>query len=144
MNYLSSDTTSHNMEFSSGAIEGTSKASMILPLGLISAKLVDKIKGRKFLVYLPQRSWGKVMFLHVSVILFTWGSASVHAGIPPTSGSRTPPEQTPPPGVDNPPPPAPGRLHAGRYGREAGGTHLTGMHSCLADHFLRTPIFTCS
>ena len=27
--------------------------------------------------------WGKVIFLHLSVILFTGGSASVHAGIPP-------------------------------------------------------------
>ena len=53
--------------------------------------------------YCPQRSLGKVMFLHVSVIMFTWGgSASVHAGIPPPR-SRQPPdhaptqEQTPPP-----------------------------------------------
>ena len=35
--------------------------------------------------YQPQRSWAKVMFLQVSVILSTGGraSASVHAGIPP-------------------------------------------------------------
>ena len=40
----------------------------------------------------------KVMFLLVSVILLTGGSASVHAGIPPpsrTPRSRHPPEQTP-------------------------------------------------
>ena len=41
------------------------------------------------------------MFLYVSVILFTGGSASVHAGIPPPGsrhppGSRPPLEQTPP------------------------------------------------
>ena len=51
-------------------------------------------KQQYFLVkksnYRPQRSWAKVMFLQVCVILFTGGSASVHAGIPP------PPEQTPP------------------------------------------------
>ena len=45
----------------------------------------------------------KVIFLHLSVILFTGGSASVHAGIPPPPGTR----QTPPgPGR---PPPGPGR-----------------------------------
>ena len=40
--------------------------------------------------------WGKVIFLHLSVILFKGGSASVHAG-------KTPPtqEQTPP-GADTP------------------------------------------
>ena len=64
--------------------------------------------------YRPQRSWGKVMFLQVSVILFTGGlSASVHAGIHPppeqtppradTPLEQTPPEQTSPPGADIPP-----------------------------------------
>ena len=33
---------------------------------------------------------------------------------------QTPPEQTPP------------TVHAGRYGQQAGGTHPTGMHTCLA------------
>ena len=63
--------------------------------------------------------WGKVIFLHLSVILFTGGSASVHAGIPqpppnqalpwtrhylPPSRhlpTRHPPDQAPP-GVDTP------------------------------------------
>ena len=45
--------------------------------------------------YRPQRSWGKVMFLHMCVILFTGGgSASVHAGILPPR-TRPPWEQTP-------------------------------------------------
>ena len=40
------------------------------------------------------------------------------------------------PGAGTPPPPprsrhSPGAVHAGRYGQEAGGTHPTGMHSCL-------------
>ena len=49
--------------------------------------------------YRPQRSWGKVMFLHVSVILLTGGvSASVHAGI-----HHPPWEQTPTPGADTSP-----------------------------------------
>ena len=66
--------------------------------------------------YRPQRSWVKVMFLQVCVILFTGGvSASVHAGIhplpleqTPPPRSRHPPEQTPPQeqtplGADTPP-----------------------------------------
>ena len=58
--------------------------------------------------YHPQRSWGKVLFSQASVILFTGGSASVHAGIaaPPRSryapaAEPPPPEQTP--GSRNPP-----------------------------------------
>ena len=58
--------------------------------------------------YQPQRSWAKVMFLQVSVILSTGGgeSASVHAGIPPPPPwEQTPWEQTPPQGADTPPSP---------------------------------------
>ena len=47
----------------------------------------------------------KVIFLHLSVILFTGGgSASVHAGIPPPPGKHTPPGSThpaPPPEADS-------------------------------------------
>ena len=54
--------------------------------------------------YRPQRSWGKVMFLHVSVILFTRGGICLSArwDTPlarqtPSSGKETPPaRQTPP------------------------------------------------
>ena len=51
-------------------------------------------------IYCPQRSWGKVMFLHVSVILFTTGFClSACWDIPPgpdTPRTRHPPkEQTP-------------------------------------------------
>ena len=107
--------------------------------------------------YRPQRSWGKVMFLQVSVILFTEGeSASVHAGItPPPRGrnqedpppsrpprSGTPQEENPPPPEQAPPPPGrdpPGaetipprkQCMQGRYGQQAGGTHPTGMHACF-------------
>ena len=61
-------------------------------------------------------------------------SASVHAGIHTPPGSRQPP-----PGADTPranptgagiPP-----EHAGRYDQRAGGTHPTGMQSCLEQHF---------
>ena len=55
------------------------------------------------LYYHPQRSWGKAIFLHVSVILFTgWGG-----GIPACTGpdpplARRPPWQTDPPGRQTP------------------------------------------
>ena len=60
--------------------------------------------------YRPQRSCGKVMFLHLSVILFTGGvSAPVHAGIHIPLG-RHPPGRHPPPAQCmlgyTPPPPA--------------------------------------
>ena len=100
----------------------------------------------------------KVMFLHVSVILYTGGGLR-----------RTPPDQADPPGPrrtplgprrtprdqgeppqnkENPPgtkknpppgtkenPPGPGRPPPGKrtaaYGQWAAGTHPTGMHSCF-------------
>ena len=93
--------------------------------------------------YHPQTKCAKVMFLHLSIILFTGGSTSVHAGIHPpdqtppeadTPSADTPagitpplPEQTPP-RSKQPPPCA---MHAGRYGQQAGGMHPTGMHTCL-------------
>ena len=61
--------------------------------------------------------WGKVMFLHVSVILFTGGGFPIDGGLP-TDGresayregvGKTPPQKTPP--------------------RKAGSTHPTGMLS---------------
>ena len=51
-----------------------------------------------FRYYRPQRIWPKVMFLQVCVILFTGGSASVHAGIVPPGARQPPPlpgKQTP-------------------------------------------------
>ena len=65
--------------------------------------------------YRPQRSWGKVMFLHVSVVLFT-----VRGGLPQGMlGYHPPIADTPPRAV-----------HVGRCEQQAGGTHPTGMHSC--------------
>ena len=44
--------------------------------------------------YHPQNEvWGKVIFLHLSVILFTGGSAPLHAGIHPPPGADTPQDQ---------------------------------------------------
>ena len=50
--------------------------------------------------YRPQRSWGKVMFLQVCVILFTGGG--VPDQVPPRPG--TPPRTRYPPGPGSPPP----------------------------------------
>ena len=55
--------------------------------------------------YRPQRSCGKVMFLHVSVILFTGRGGSL-SGRPPrteTTPGQRPPRQRPPPDRDPPP-----------------------------------------
>ena len=54
-----------------------------------------------------KRRCGKVMFLHLSVILFTGGVC--HTPL----GRHHPPYA----------------VHAGRYGQQGGGTHSTGMHS---------------
>ena len=76
--------------------------------------------------------------------VFTGICDSVHGGcvpqcmlgyhLPPHTPpqEQTPPwEQTPPaPGAD-PPSRPPSAKHAGRYGQRAGGTHPTGMQSCL-------------
>ena len=95
--------------------------------------------------YRPQRSCGKVMFLHLSVILFTEGvSVSVHAGI---SLLRVDTPRQTPPWADTPPcpvhsgihPPCP--VHAGiDMATTADGTHPTGMHSsCMLLFTFRTP-----
>ena len=86
--------------------------------------------------YRQQRSWGKVMFLHVSVILFTVGR-----------GDWEPPRQTPPlgrhpPSADTPadiPPPwadIPLAQCMLGYGQQTGGTHPTGMQSSFWSLFL--------
>ena len=103
--------------------------------------------------YRPQRSSGKVMFLHVSVILFTGGLVSQHAlqvvsqhvlqisggwGWYPSMPCRWYPRMPcmSPGGYPGPPQEGGvslrplGAVHAGRYSQQAGGTHPTGMHSC--------------
>ena len=65
--------------------------------------------------YLPQLSWGQVMFLDVSVILFTGG------GLPQCLLGYPPRRDTP----------REWAVYGGRYGQQAGGTHPTGMHSYL-------------
>ena len=81
--------------------------------------------------YRPQRSCGKVMFLHLSVILFTGGMCGQ------TPNGQTPswadtPGQTPP--LDRHPPQADtplGRHPPKEMATAADGMHPTGMHSCL-------------
>ena len=76
-------------------------------------------------------SWGKVMFLHVSVI-------QVHGGSAPGPGTSNPQTRHPP--GDQAPPwdqtapwtrHPPNAVHAERYWQQAGGTHPTGMQSCV-------------
>ena len=97
--------------------------------------------------YRLQWSWGKVMFLQVSVILSTGGEYltryppdQVHPPRPGTPPGPVhpldqvhPPGPGTPPGQVQPPPPGtpPGTDHAGRYGQRVGGTHPTGMQSCM-------------
>ena len=86
-----------------------------------------------FIYLLPRANevWGKVIFLHLSVILFTGGGGGVPGQVASLSrniplGRYTPPGQVYPSGQ------IPHRaVHAGRYGQKAGSTHPTGMHSCL-------------
>ena len=73
---------------------------------------------------------GLCFYTCLSVILFTVGST--WAGTPPPArytppGRYIPQEGTPPPGKVHPPWP---QCMLG-YGQQAGGTHPTGMHSCM-------------
>ena len=84
----------------------------------------------------PQRSWGKVMFLHVCVILFTRGCLPQYMlGYPPPWQGKPPKQGDPPLARQTPT----GKetptctVHAGRYDQQAGGTHPTG-HAILVFH----------
>ena len=72
-------------------------------------------------------SYWNAFLLHVSVILFTGGSAPLHAGIhhptPPRPEAGTSPSDR---GRHTPS----GAVHAGRYGQQVGSMHPTGMQSC--------------
>ena len=89
---------------------------------------IDKVFN---LFYRPQTKLRtRLCFYTVSVILFTGGgSAPLHAWIHTTPpGSRHPPGSRPP-----------GTVHARRNGQYAGGTHPTGMQSCLNWTFMHSP-----
>ena len=60
-------------------------------------------------------------------------SAPLHAGIHTPSGRRQPLRGRHPPGSRHPPEQTPPTaVHAGRYGQQASGMHLTGMHTGLS------------
>ena len=78
------------------------------------------------------------MFLQVCVILFTGVVPDTTPGTRYTPlGPGAPQDQVHSPGPGTPPEarytptPTPTADHAQRYGQHAGGTHPTGMHSCL-------------
>ena len=73
------------------------------------------------------------MFLHMSVILFTGGGGGTWAGTPRAGtpqGRYTSQAGTPPPGRYPPRQVHPWQCMLG-YGQQTGGTHPTGIHSCL-------------
>ena len=104
---------------------------------------MDACRFQKTFLPPANEVWGKVIFLNLSVILFTGGgSASVHAGIPPGSrpslGADTPRPDTPL-GADTPP----CAVHAGRYSQQVGSMHPTVMQSCYRpQHSCKGYIFT--
>ena len=77
-----------------------------------------------FPCYRPQTMFAKVMFLHLSVILFTGGglqqcNPGIHTPLPREQTTHLPPCA----------------VHAGRCGQQVGGMHPTGMHSCFVKSF---------
>ena len=90
--------------------------------------------------YRPQRSWGKVMFLHLSVILFTgeggvWSPGQTPPGTDTPLG-RHPPGQTLPCPWQTPPlgqTPHPGRQTHTPLSRPPPGRHPPGRHPPCTD-----------
>ena len=86
---------------------------MLISLG----ELISRCFAEWFLRYLP----GKVMFLHLSVILFTGGEGVCSPDADPLPLDADPHH---PLDADTTAPPL-------RYGQQAGGTHTTRMHTCF-------------
>ena len=92
-----------------------------------------------------KRSWAKLCFLHVSVILSTggggrgvcrevsvkWGSLLMRVSVKVGSLSDTPRDKDPP--LDRTPPRTKIPRRNTPYGGRAGGTHPTGMLPCLGN-----------
>ena len=112
-------------------------------------------------VYCQQMKFPKVMFLHLSAILFTGGRCLPQCMLgctpweqTPLGGDNspradTPWEQTPPradthreqtpPRADTPHgADTPSTVHAGRYRQQAGGSHPTGMYTCFIIEYSET------
>ena len=87
---------------------------------LVSSLSSEYLFSNSKVITVRKRSCGKVMFLHLSVILSTGGC------LPQCMLRHTHPGQTPPPPswADSPPPPQ-------QMATAVDGTHPTGMHSCL-------------
>ena len=108
----------------------------VLHSGIIQRKL-----PRVILLPPANEVWGKVIFSEACVknsVHRGRGSASVHAGIPPGTrhtppGTRHPLDQAPPLNQASP-----RAEHTGRYGQRAGGTHPTGMQSCIITAYIRS------
>ena len=93
--------------------------------------------------YLPPANEVCEGYVFTCVCLSTVGECLPHCmlGYTPHQDQRqttpeqaSPWEQTPPPRDQRQTPPkdqTPPAVHAGRYGQQAGGTHPTGMHTCL-------------
>ena len=89
------------------------------------------------LINVRNSSCGKVMFLHLSVILFMgWGCLGRHLPSADTPQADSPPPEHTTPRQTHPPWHPPGRHPPGRHllpetATAADGKHPTGMHSCL-------------
>ena len=99
--------------------------SLLRPIQTERKRKLKRKLSLMFVIYnRPQRCCGKVIFLHLSVILFAGG---VHTH----------------PQVDTPGTPL-SQCMLG-YGQQTSGTHLTGMHSCSLIFFACSLIFfACS
>ena len=89
----------------------------------------------KLTIFTARNEVGARLCFYRCVILFTGG---VPDQVHPPGTRYTPQDQVHPPGPGTPHPPGPGtppdQVHPpgpGRYGLRAGGTHPTGMQSCL-------------
>ena len=105
----------------------------------ITSKLFADMKEALFFNLPPANEvWGKVMILHLSVILFIWDE-----GLFPIACWDTPPGQTPCPRQtplrQTPPRQTPPSDTTG-CGQQVGGTHPTGMHTCFSLFSLRPGI----
>ena len=106
------------------------------PFSTLSLSMINEPIRYSSLLPPANEVWGKVIFLHLFLILFRGeylGRYPPGPGTPPGTRYTPPPDQVHPPRTRYPP----GRytpseaVHAGRYGQQAGGTHPTGMQSCI-------------
>ena len=91
----------------------------------------------------PQTKFAKVMFSQVSVCPRGGGVCPIARWDTPPTRGRHPPGSRRLPGSRHPPATdTPCTVHAGRWGKQAGGTHPTGMHSCSILFLILIGFFT--